>query len=718
MRWWKVAISGVVWSGCDPDDGAIVSNGGIVLAGSAQRTVVTASAENPAAPLVRRVNALGVAVPEGATSVEVDGAPAPVSLDAWGYGTLALSGSGTLRVPDAEGEEIHLPSAVWSPPALPRAAGGLAVPGAVEPGRRGVIASLGSSLWWVGVGLPPHAVATLPAQVRGLRSRNVDADGVVDTLAWGGDTVLALRGRDGGGAAWGSAWRAEGWTAIAADVGDADADGAADVLLVWDTGSGFVLQLWAGDGIWGFEPVFERLLAGTALDVAIADDSELATPTLTVLIEGEPWQRFVQTSDGGYAVTGPPVETGATPGSALRAPGDMNGDGGGELVVVPPRVAQTPRSFAIWDLVGEQPLVVTVEEAGATYTFAESSGDTLPDLWMLEDGSRDLSILVHDGGGFVTRDSGQIGHFGPIAAVDTDADQAPDLLVASEQGWSWWRGTRDDEAGGRWRPEVPAGFVYDVGLVGPIVWVDLEPGVDEILGVTTFNGAARLTRYSLGAEGPRAVSQVALPGTTIAGVDLEVCGSVAWLSTGVEVVAVDLQLEQEIGRAKLESRGVGCGEAPDGVAAAVAGPGGITVFGPTASVLRVEPATDAQDVLVGPSGVQACTGRCGWWPGSAGTLPIRAEGGTLILGDGASALRLPGGPDFAVQDVDADGRADLVSRGEGGFVAIWRAAGRGLTAPLWQHGGGTWQGSPVYGSLPEGDRGWWFRRDDALVRTR
>ncbi|MFT7521369.1 MAG: hypothetical protein ACI9MC_003520, partial [Kiritimatiellia bacterium] len=220
--------------GCEQPE-PLVRNG-VALDGEAIELSVYGGSERA---LVRAVNALGVASVGVPGSFQLDSANVTVPLDSAGYGLLDLE-LGVHSVAAASGhEQVYGYDGAWSGLGVGVGERSLGSASEVARGTRGVMAAVDNEVWWVGPGLPAHPVAVLPdANVDGVRSTQIDQDGVYDGIIWGGDTVLLLRGRADGGQYWGFGLQAPGWTVEGAAVGDVDDDGRADLVVAWTAPDG------------------------------------------------------------------------------------------------------------------------------------------------------------------------------------------------------------------------------------------------------------------------------------------------------------------------------------------------------------------------------------------------------------------------------------------------------------------------------------------------
>jgi hypothetical protein len=663
----------------------------------------------PVTALVRRLGPFSVAVGGDPVEVTVDGSPVVVDIDPSGYGALVLEGEGVVPLADTDRAlepAFVFPAALPELPLLRASEGELA--SQVVPVQAGAVAAVGDALWWSGAGLPDHVVARLPAQVAGLRAAQVDGDGVADVITWGGEAVVLLRARAGGGLGWGFALQAPGWTAAGAGVGDLDGDGDADLIVDWRTPEGHVVQLWSGDGLWNFEAEDERPVLGDTLDLVVARDRAADSPVATRLIEEGDWQRYVRGAQGGLQVTGPAVDPAPVPGSRLYAGGDFNGDGLEELVVQAPRRDRDIRRLVLYDLEGDSFSTLAVEESGAWTGFADVDADGLTDLLLLEDTSRRLDVMVFQDTRYVVREAAVVAPFGPPAASDIDDDGVRDLFLAGDRRWAWWPGRIEADDLDRWRPLAPAGTTREERLTGDLhAWRSFDGILQAVALTGGGDDTTRLSRWQLGGEAPVDVPGVGLDADGAPPVDLDVCGDQAWALVGpqairIDLVALSVGLRRDITADVGTPDAVACDPTDEAAGALVLGDGGWVHLGPDGTVLATGDEVAPDGALL--DGVPTpCEGACVAWPlGEAGTALVTATEDGLEVDLADRSLVRGGGPSLALQDLDGDGLPELLTRDADGFVGVVRALDGEIAPTRWALGRPAWQGPPVVDPLGTG----------------
>jgi len=704
-----IAAVALVASACNLESTEVVSNGA-VLEGSFDGVVL--HAQDGVAPntvLVRAVDGSGTSGGPSTVQVQLDGSAESLETDPFGYAILELE-AGVTTVEDQDVVSLDEPAG-W--PDLSRVEAPRPPATEAAAGRRGMLVSSGSQVWWTGPTLPDHPVAELGATVTGLRAAQLDADGVIDAVVWGGDRVVLLRGRDQGGAAFGAGVRAEGWTVQAAAAGDLDDDGDVDVAMAWDTGNGTLLQVWGGEGAWSLAPVDESAIVGQVTDMVIARDLSDGKPVITLLVPEAEWQRY-RLTDGVIAATGNRLSVGAVQGSRLFNPGDLSGDGVEELIVVEPRREGAVREIDVWDLSSDRPVVLPLEVFGGWLATGDLDTDGVSDLWLMdEDGT--LTTLRFEEGQFTRRDAGILGQAGPLAVSPvTSDDTVPDLLVASSSTWVHHVGQLDDDEPPRWSPRRAQASRRAEGLVGPLAAFDTDALLDEVAGVVDAEGQLSLRLYGLGDAGPVVVGSVGL-GASRSVLDLAGCGSRVWVLLEDEVVLVDTELYTVVGRQAVSGpRTVACRDTGT-VRGVVTTDASTHVFLDDLVPDDTLDQVHADAAIVGGE-VVGCDGPCIAWPWTGGVdaLVTETASGLSVQVDGQTT-ELPGGGALSVQDSNGDGELELWARAPTGVIAVLRASAVGPVLEGWRASPSTYSGPALVADGPGVGTSLWFADGGDLV---
>ena len=679
--------------GCKPKDGGDETPGVFIDLSAPTGIVIDSTiGQMPVKTLVRSVNAVGSPVIGSSASVTFDGAPTTVTFDGTGYGQIELDRLGSAKIESGDQTAwIHAVASDWQGMGLGRSEVPRVPVTHAAPAHKGFLVADAQSVWWVAPGETPYTVLVPDAPIVGMRTANIDLDGVLDAVVWAGDTVYMLKGRSQGGMSFGAAVQAEGYAAIGADVADLDAAGGPDVVIAWvgSTGPNHV-QLLLGDGLWGFESRPPKTLYETPTAIAAGDNVNEGTPQVTVL-ESTSWERFAWSMtdlvEVGPTLSGAFMETVSLEGSV-----DLNGDGGDELVFLGPLVPNQNRELRIYDLVGANPQILPLQPPEGYIALTDTNNDAMGDLLMsYKDGSG--VAVTSDGGTWTQKSFGDLGVHGPLAATDLDGDAIPEVFVAGTD-WRFWTGGMQDDSNGIPRYHANGGSMLTTTLsVGPIAAVDVDhdPATTELLGVQVGTTSSSVVRWTVAPGTPPTVvpsTGVALPGGPAPAVDIAVCGDVAWVLTTTAASRIDLQTDTlTAGFPITDGRKIACGAGPNGAAAAVLATSDVKTLGVDAVVIDTIAAPNASDVALidlGAGGeMHTCdTAGCGIvaWPfsptesalvwGDATTLHA-----TRANGDEAD-LAMPGVPSLA--DVDGDGNIDLLAVQTDGVtstVGAWRSTG-------------------------------------------
>lgn len=654
---------------CSSPSTEVVFAGGVPL-GAAPSTVAVygPTAADPTTLLVRSVDVDLLSSGPATVLVTVDGSQVEVMVDGRGYGTMtfehptAVELGGVGQAVAVIGEEPWASTWPLAHPGLPRAS-------AVESAARGVLVAAEEEVWWAGEALPPHPVARFPGGVAGLRAAAVDGDGLPDALTWGGEKLVLLRGREGGGASLGFGLIAQGWSVAGAAVEDIDGDGDSDLAVVWETPSGAVVQVWAGDGAWGFEPYYERRIPGGPRDLTIARDRGDGLPVISVLTDDDSWVRVLRDQSGGWLLTGPTVNLLSAEGSVLRSVGDYNESGADNLALAMPRVQGQTREVQVWSLDDDNPTFLRTSAQGAHLGFAEVEPDGRLSILTLDEEKHEVRQLRFNDGLYRHAEAGETWGFGAIGAGSLQPGETMSALIG-EEAWSWYPGEIAESSGGWSVAPVPQ-FRHDLGLVGPLVSTD----VGEIVGFTIANGALRLGQVRFESAGPELRERIPVGGEDDEIVHVATCGPRIWVLLQSELVAVRLGEGVTGSRAVSDPIAVAC----HGDVAAILHEDGLTRVTPSGGLLGLGEHSAGQGlVLLDEETPVICEESCLGWPTDTGLMIVSAGDEAISVHEPSGTLiaTLPGGgAELGVQDVDGDGLPDLIWRWGSGYVGATRASG-------------------------------------------
>jgi hypothetical protein len=768
----RISILGTLaLSGCDGAAGAPEVSPSQLLEAEdrAGFEVLSSVGAAPHGVTVRSVNRFGASVPSPITEeIRVDGVPTAVQFDGYGYGTLTRTEPGTAVVEGGPAPvEVFTVQSDWPLPPLHRAwpapvPAQPAAPGA-EPAhpafgaliQTGGVVADGTSVWWGGQGAAPHRLLEADSEILGLQTGNIDLDGVDDAIVWTRDTVFLLKGRAGGGMAWGGALEAPGYEVAAADMGDLSSDQLPDIAIAWVDPSGDgLLDVLEGDGLFRFVAAEPRDIPGRPTSLVVGDQTGEGLAQVTVLLTDGDWARFIRGAALQYMPIGPVAPTGTMilpEGSSLLRSGDVNGDGAAEIAIGGPRSPGQPRNFWFVDVATDalqcldEPdnpelqcgteFLPLENEPGAWAALGDANGDFFDDVFLAHD-TRVLHAVALDpeeiNGKYAKVRVMELPAYGPIDVMDFDRDGELDLFLAGGRAWWQWRGVGYTNLDRFWAPSpTPVAFVREA-LVPPFALVELDndDGTIEILGFSVAEGDTELLvlQYVPGTERAERLGEVVVDPDGRLPDDLAVCGTDAYLVVGGEVGRLNLLDPSEPAvavRAGSEVTRVDCGEGPGGAEVATVEGGRVQPrFRATLAAFGAPIEGDAVDVALGDVGDGPALATCEtpdcsivWWDHGEGAVFARADSGGIVVVDSAGTERALGGEGWlSVADVDRDGNLDLLGlSGVSSLVTLHRSTGDGL-APAemfhselgWSRTLGVWDGdgdghSDLWGIDLEGD---------------
>jgi hypothetical protein len=667
--------------------------------------------------VARAVNAYGIATGSGPLRVSVGGADKDVSFDANGYGAVSLDAEGSAEVLGAAlPAEVHAVDADWAGLSLGR--GDLAPTDAkfAAAATRGWLVAGLYDVWWVSDLGQTHRVMKLPDGdlINGMRAGHVDSDGVIDAVVWAGDTVYLLRGRSLGGMSWGAGVKAEGYVVGGAAVDDCTGDGIGDVMIGWvSPNDDHHFQVLVGDGLWALDSYPPVDLPKPPHGVAIGSNRGEGYPQITITYEDGDYERYEFEPDSEqFRPTGPSLSGGFPAGAQVESGWDVNGDGGEELFFVGPKNQGVPRALYIYNLL---PATVTWfaldDYVEAEFAIADMDGDNTADVAVLPADGEVVS-LTYSGSGYLQDRVGSVGDPGPLAFSDMNADRAPEMLVAGQALWGRWDGVVVTEDDGKvwWNQVVPATpLSADVGLAGPVVAYERDgnPATTDLWGFVQDATNTSLVGWTVTAGETPVVTQVEsipLSSAAAAGVDLAICGGVAWALTETDLHRVDLGTRARLTLATAATR-LDCGSAPSGAKVALLVGGTVELRDDALSLVSTEGHSGAGDLAVVQLGGAPAIGVCDGEGCSAIRWAWAADGGEALVtsdtdgvhvekADGSVVdLGVSGVP--SVSDVDGNGLLDLVvlDSGDQSIVTVFRSTGQGWgPAEAWHHQAGGFQG--------------------------
>ncbi|MCB9780090.1 MAG: VCBS repeat-containing protein [Alphaproteobacteria bacterium] len=468
---------------------------------------------------LRLVNDWGAAVPGGLVGLALDGTganllDADVYLDAEGQALAEVRSSEpgryTVRIASSEdgAETGATADALVLGGPLPDLAldttlpapEGLSTATRLARGTGGVAVTDGTRVVWqpAGAGQVAWTVLEPDFEIVGMRSAQVDTDGVLDLVLWGGGQVVVLRGHPTGGYSWGVAWQSPDLSVVGASVSDVDGDQLADITIGLSDAESGLIELFKGDGTWGFTPVSPVELDYRITALVAADQDADGIADVTVVDPTTGWLRRYAHDEDGWTGASPPVLDNYAWGAdaQLRTPVDLDGDGILDLLGVsgPSSGSQSVVFFS--SLNGWE----KYEQAYPTVNLATADVD--------QDG--DVDLLIVDGGllhrifwdqeteRFIARSTDGIALTGPVVAGDLNGDDVADLAILDDGVVI--HGGELDAAG--WSIGARSLSALVTSVSGPIALRDIDgDGDDDLIGWVDVSGEPAMQVWRQAADG-------------------------------------------------------------------------------------------------------------------------------------------------------------------------------------------------------------------------
>ncbi len=672
-----------------------------------------------------------------------------VSLDPTGYGTLEVSveepEAFTVGL-DSSGDSVVLGDSVecWAVadalPAwdlrpswmLPAELGEVTE---TEPLLEGVVLATELEVWFLGIepDAQLHRVLTMPDPILELEAVHIDNDGVTDLLVRSVDELVLLRGRPGGGMAWGAGFAAEGLELVGASVDDVDGDTRNDVGFALQGTEGAWLVIMGGDGAWGFEEIEELRFAldYAVVDIELSQSDADGQAEVALLKSDSVLMRYYWSADGdAWAETYPStLETHlASPASFLGA-ADLNGLGADEPILLSHASAGVQQSVIFYTLDGDT-IQYQKSYQDPFWSLADLSADLMPDIVSLEGGELHIIHFATDEGGadfayhtiggvyiHTGTDADDDPETGPIAAGLLDGDRLPDLTMVTD-ALHLFPGQEVETAwaaiDGRWSS-------YDLQLLAEPALADLdeEPGIEAMAGWVTSYSVPVLRTWSidpdphgelptLNRHGEILFEDSAEP-LDVAITTERVFGLVDF--DGTQLVAMtrdDGETWEELGRVAVDGAALVTGSfADDAVLAVISAEGevswrdadmvelGTDSLGAYGCVVAADSDGDGLHEL--HTGTDAGCELLAVDLDGDGTDEIASASAEGISVDWAGVTHsLEGTGRLAARDLDGDGQPELLAA-SGGRIWLYRAVGEAFVPGSGLHG------ATVLGSIDLGD---------------
>ena len=651
----------------------------------------------PLVATIRAVNQFGAGVSSEPAGISVGGGNQTIAFDSLGYGQVRLDSPGTFPIDDgSQIVEAHALDASWPGFGVSRAFESAVTDASYAVGiTTGAVIASQRELWFVGPKTSPHRVLNADGQIKGLQAAHIDVDGVEDVVAWTDTTVYLMRGRLSGGVAWGAAVTADRHRVGGAAVGELTEDNLPDLVIAWSTSDGpSKLDVWHGNGLFGFTAAEPRNLPAIPISVSIGDTTGEEKNQITVLSEDGAWARFIQGSEFRYMPIGPrtPDQIKVALGSTVEAFGDINGDSGEEMWFLGPLNPGTDREIILVDLVGNKIEFLTLGPPAAHISRADMDGNGLIDHVELWDTStlRAMSFDETSSNSYTPRQLDDLPAYGPIVAEDiVDQDGIPDLFLAGSELWWWWRGFNNpDDSSTFWQIGEQA-LVQAGDSVGPILSAELD-GDDtttEIIGFADNGGNTDLNIWSWDTvTGTASV----LGSTTVSAIgvdalDVALCGNNVYVALEGSIARVNITNPTNPtvpDTLNATATAIDCGSAPSNGDVAVIDSGSVTVLDQNLNQVTQLTTPGAVDLAIGDVGsgpeVRTCdTADCSivFWGdvGVSGAFASSSNAGIAV--DDGGVETISGTGTLAVYDVDLDGNEDLIATASDGRIFVHRNNG-------------------------------------------
>jgi hypothetical protein len=553
-----------------------------------------------------------------------------------------------------------------------------------------------------------------------MREAHVDADGVLDLVAWGGSVVLLLRGVSDGGYTWEDGFRIPDDRAITGvAAADLDSDRLVDLAVATAGDGDGTVEILTGDGAWTWRTTDVLEMSFPTAGIA-ADDGGDGRADVTVLDGERGWLRRWTQSEEGWLEGAPPelidpTQDGDLPyeapaGSVLLPMADFDGDGRRDLAVseAPDRGAQRLVFFVL----GADRVTFFHESYPSFFAnVADMNQDGVADLLALEDDVLHIIRQDLDEGRFTSQGVSGVGVAAPLAATDLDGDTIADLAIVHEDALLPRGIVVTGEHGPLWSAEASDATSFQVGLTGPHAIADTTgDGLADVVGFTTSTaGATVLRNWTVTHEdGGLAMSTIGMTvgfdlGGDVVPYDLVHCGDSYYALAGVAGLAEIVRVVANSGLVRMATRRV------DGAALLACGPLGaasVVVVAedgtwtshdeslavvdsgktdPGVAVAVADPDGDGAGVIVA-CGPAPCDIAAADIDADGLDEIVRSEAGGISIEGWGTTHELPGGGWLSMSDVDGDGFLDvLASDGAAGRVLVFRGL-KGGVAPALAYG--------------------------------
>lgn len=631
---------------------------------------------------LRALNALGAPVGSDDVTVQVDGAPVDVEMDAWGLGRVDVTGLGTHEValPDGTVVAAHVVGGDWAGTGLRPA--DFCPDGTLvrRIGEARVVVD-GGGLWWCAEGPPEQLLDLGDDPILALTVGDLEGDGGADLLVRSRSRALWLRGGEDG-LVWAGGVSAEDARPAGMDVGDVDGDSRPDLVLAWARPGDPVVDVLRGTGVFDFALLERVHLVAEPVDAALLRGAGGSWELAVVEADGR-WERH-RRDEGAFVLIDGQPPTVLEDGAALRVEGDFHGDGVEDIALITPRQAGAGTVAQLFNLTDSPSTFIRRETPGAWVDVGDADGDGVLELWtVVPDG--DVKVMRIGSVQPIEWTTGQVAA-GGLFVVEPAVPRAR-LWVHVVDHWQRVTGTLSEQSVWRVGTSLFDNLLVDVRAAWPL------PATDERVwwgGVQVVEGGLEVKRWAW-TPGSGAVvesGRVSLsPGAGF--IDHAVCGDTLYALAGGELVAVDLDGPPAVSaRVARSGSRVTCWEA---AVAVLDGGDAVWLDGALAEARREAMGSVWDLALVpGEGGLEAvgCAAlgcEIATWPDApGGPAAVHSDADGLRVATATGAVPLQGGGAFLIEDVDGDGRTDVLSLREDGRLVLDRATDTAVVgAKVW-----------------------------------
>lgn len=396
----------------------------------------------------RIVDEYGFAIADQELQFLEDGASEPqiIRTNAFGYANLQPefaddnSASATVTWNDQTGRSYSV-----TPSNIPAFRGYLAqyvpttqTPNFITDMSDGLLIGYDTELWWSPIQTNgfPHRIGTLPLNILGLWSGNIDNDGYLDAVVWTLDSVYLLRGIPDGGVSLEKEYTSLKGSVVAVSIGYFDTDDHADISIATSTEKLGYLTILSGTGSWGFEAQ-EVLDLNFPIEDAVTGDENHDSYVDVSLVDLDTGiiHRYSYSIEGwvssAYSIIDPSFYR-ALPGTSFHPQIDLDLDGNDDLLLFGGE-GDDDQSLAIF-LTGAILSKYELKPVPYDAIVRKINPDDYPDILTLNRNAK-FSHMFFDGDldDFIIRTFGAPNISGPFMSFDTEDSSYSNLRVLQHQ---------------------------------------------------------------------------------------------------------------------------------------------------------------------------------------------------------------------------------------------------------------------------------------------